>query len=153
MNKAFVREPDVPRDVRCPHCEIIGLPVGRATIEAHLPEEARRHLADANAFFCPNPRCPVGYFDIFEQNTAGEHFQNSVYPKYPNAPICSCFELYAQDVIQDARAGNASGVRLLIERSEGREALCRVCSPDGQCCVAQVQKLYLKHAEKDTPNG
>lgn len=156
MNKAFVREPDPPKNLRCPQCEAIGLPVGGATLAEHVPSAHRKHLSEADACFCPNPKCLVGYFDAFAQSIPVDHLHRGVYPKDPDAPICSCFSLAARDVIHDARIGNPEGVRMLISRSRAREAICRVRSPDGRCCIGEVQQLYLKHAHdpnEPSPGG
>ena len=56
VNKAFVREPD-DVDTRCPRCHIIGQPVARHTVLAHLPSDAAARLSDS-ASFCANPRKP-----------------------------------------------------------------------------------------------
>jgi len=151
VNKAFVRDPETPKDMRCPQCTAIGLSIGRSTLEKHLSSENVQQLADTNACFCPNPRCPVGYFDGFNQTVAVDQLDRCVYPKDPEAPICSCFSLSAKDVIHDACCGNPAGVRMLIAKSRSREPICRVSSPDGRCCIGQVQQLYLKHSDRDQP--
>jgi hypothetical protein len=147
MNKAFVREPDPPKHIRCPDCDVIGHPVGQATLAAHLAEPNRQRLAES-ACFCHNPRCKVAYFDGYEQKIAVDQIERSVYPKDPEAPICSCFGLSAEDVIHDAGAGNPAGVRALIAKSKSNEAQCLLRAPDGRCCVAEVQRLYMKHVQQ-----
>lgn len=148
MNKAFVREPDVPAEPRCPKCRLIGRAVGRETVAAHVCAEALQGLAGAG-WFCCNPKCPISYYDAYGQSLPVDVLRRSIYPKDPDAPICSCFGLTADAVIADARAGNPAGVRALIARSRLPDAQCARRAPDGQCCVAAVQRLYARHATHD----
>ena len=142
MNKAFVREPDDP-DPRCPRCELLGRSVARITLAAHLPPEAVPLLSDA-AYYCANPRCPVAYFDASGTEVGVELLHNPAYPKDPAAPVCRCFNIMAEEIERDARAGDAARVKELIAKSRSPQARCAELSPSGQCCLPEVQKLFLK---------
>ena len=143
MNKAFVREPDEP-DPRCPRCGVLGESVGRPTLAAHLPLEAVTQLGES-ACYCANPRCPVAYYDAAGAEVPLTLVREPAYPKDPDAPICSCFGLTAEQVERDARAGDPKRVRELIARAQGPEARCGTAAPGGRSCVGEVQKLFLKH--------
>ena len=147
MNKAFTREPDEPDELHCPRCGALGSPVGAATIAAHLGEGARSSLS-STVCFCPTPTCPVAYFDHFEQTIAASDLNRAVYPKDPQAPICACFKLKADDVEADAQAGNPAGVRELIRMSQTAAARCETLAASGKCCVPEVQKLYMRNTPK-----
>ena len=147
MNKAFVREPDDTLDVRCPRCGVIGTPVARHTVAAHLPAEAVTRLSDT-AYFCANPRCNIAYYDALEQSLAVDLLDHSLFPKDPLAPICSCFGLTAQDVEADAKAGRTDRVKQLIARAQTPEARCDLLAPNGCSCVPEIQRYYLKCSRK-----
>jgi len=143
MNKAFVREPDDTSAARCPKCESLGIAVGAETLAAHLDAEALRPLADA-AFYCPFPKCEVGYFDRFEQTVPADVLRQPAYPKDSSAPICNCFGFTTTDVDADIREGSPRRVRELLARSKSAEARCVMAAPDGRCCMAEVQRYYLR---------
>ncbi|MEX0612680.1 MAG: hypothetical protein WD229_11225 [Pirellulales bacterium] len=146
MNKAFVKEPDDTGTGHCPRCGSLGTPVGAETLAAQLAPDARQGLADA-AFFCPFARCPVAYFDSFERAVEADRLAVPVYPKDPQAPICGCFGFTVEEIEQDIRDGGVERVRGLLARSKGAEADCTRRSPSGQCCIADVQRYYMKHKE------
>jgi len=151
MNKAFVREPDEPDDLHCPRCGAMGQAVSAVTIKAQLREGAAGAPGAASlgssAFFCANPLCEVAYFDGFGQIAPVIQLRQPVYPKDPDAPICACFGLKAEDVAADARAGNPAGVRMLIEKCK-TQTTCETRAANGKCCVDEVQKVYLKNWKK-----
>jgi hypothetical protein len=142
MNKAFVKEND-STDGRCPRCGSPGSPVYRETLEAQLTAEVRSGLNDL-AFFCPYAHCPVVYFDLFERVVEECSVRAPVYPKNPDAPLCACFGLTCDDVEEDLREGTVARTRGCVEKSRTPEARCRITSPSGQSCVAEVQRYYMK---------
>jgi hypothetical protein len=142
MNKAFVREPDQIADY-CPRCGSRGEPVGRETVQSHLPEGKAAVVADP-ANFCPSPRCDVAYFDAFERVILTRDLSKPVYPKDPDAPICACFGLTRRDIEQDIREGVVTRVRAILERAKSPEARCARLAANGQSCVAYVQKYYMQ---------
>lgn len=147
MNKAFVREPDEPDDLHCPACGSVGQSVGAATIAAQVRAGAGAALG-SSACFCPAPTCHVAYFDGFGQTISIDELRAPVYPKDPDAPICPCFGLKAQDVAADAQAGNPAGVRMLIERCRTQGEICATRAANGRCCQDDVQRVYLKNVKR-----
>ena len=143
MNKAFVREPDDNGQARCPKCESLGVPVGPATLAAHLPPPLLRELSET-AFFCPYPKCTVAYFDAFERTAPVDVLARPLFPKDPTAPLCSCFGLSPDDVEQDVREGGATRVRALLEKSKSPEARCLTAAADGRCCMPEVQRYFMR---------
>jgi len=143
MNKAFVREPDDTSAGHCPRCGSLGIAVSAETLAAHLDANALRSLADA-AFYCPFPKCEVGYFDQFEQTVAADRILQPAYPKESNAPICNCFGFSRAEIDADVRDGSPRRVRELLARSKSPEAHCTTAAPDGRCCMAEVQRYYLR---------
>jgi hypothetical protein len=143
MNKAFVREPDNTAAAHCPRCGSLGIAVGGETLRAHLDANALRPLAET-AFYCPFPKCEVGYFDQFEQTVAADLIRNPAFPKDPQAPICNCFGFTIEEIEADLRDGSPKRVRELLTRSKSAEAHCQTASPDGRCCMAEVQRTYLR---------
>lgn len=148
MNKAFVREPDQGAEY-CPRCGSKGQPVGRATVRNYLPTGKTPVVADP-ANFCPSPQCEVAYFDAFERVVLAEELSRPVYPKDPDAPICTCFGLTRQDIEQDVREGVVTRVRAIVEKAQSPEARCAETAANGQSCVAYVQRYYMQCRERQT---
>lgn len=146
MNKAFVKEPDPTSGGRCPRCGSAGQSVGPATLDAHLSADALRNLSEV-AYFCPFPRCEVAYFDAFERVALIDALTKPVYPKSPDAPICGCFGLTIDDIEQDVQEGTPSRCRELLAKAKGPEARCSVMSANGQSCVGDVQRYFMKYRE------
>jgi hypothetical protein len=142
MNKAFVREPDDTGQLHCPACGSLGVAVQRETWQAHVNPGAV-NLAET-AFFCPYAKCEVVYFDMFERRATVEQLQHGVYPKDPQAPLCGCFGLTVEDVQTDVGEGVVTRVRALLARASSPEAACRTKAANGQCCVPEVQRVYMK---------
>ena len=143
MNKAFVREPDDTGERNCPACGSLGIAVQRETWQLHVVDEAADALADA-AYFCSFARCDVVYFDMFERTVETTGVRHAVYPKDPQAPLCACFGLTADDVEADVREGVVTRVRAVVEKAKGPEARCATCAPSGRSCVGDVQRYYMQ---------
>jgi hypothetical protein len=143
MNKAFVREPEETGDRKCPRCGSLGVAVGGATLDAHLSGAARRLVAET-AWFCAFARCDVVYFDAFDRVVDEQVFGKPVYPKDPEAPICSCFGLTLDDVEADIAEGGVTRVRELVEKARSPAARCLQLAPSGQCCVGEVQRTFMQ---------
>jgi hypothetical protein len=143
MNKAFIREPDDTGQLQCPACGSAGIGVSRETWQAHVREDAGARLAET-AFFCPYAKCDVVYFDMFERRVTTEALRHGVYPKDPQAPICGCFGMTAEDIETEVREGSVAGVRELLVKAATPAAHCRTLAASGQCCVSEVQRYFMK---------
>ena len=150
MNKAFVKEDD-DREPRCPQPEGCGGPgvaVPPATVAAQAPETAVAALSD-DVLYCLDPACEVGYFDPWGATIPATALASLSWPKDPNAPLCPCFGMTREDVIEDAERKDPSRLRELIAKSEGPDASCTTRTPDGRCCVTEARRLYLRHLQPD----
>lgn len=143
MNKAFLKEPDETGDVECPRCGAHGQGVGRETVEHHVRTEKVGEVA-ATAFFCPTPGCAVAYFDMFGRMVAVEDLKAPVYPKDLEAPMCACFGLTRDDVEADARDPAPTRLRALVEKTKSPDAQCAVLAANGQCCLPELKRYYMK---------
>ena len=143
MNKAFVREPEFDGRAFCPHCGALGVPVFAPTLDTHIQEDARTRLGDS-AWFCSFARCEVGYFDLFETVVAVDQLTGPVHPKDPDAPLCACFGFTSEDVEADAGDTAPRRIRELLKKSQSEDARCQARAADGQCCLREVQRLYMK---------
>ncbi len=143
MNKAFVREPDDTGQLHCPACGSLGVAVGRDTWQAQVVDAAATGLAET-AFFCPFAKCTVAYFDMFERRVTTDQLRHGVYPKDPQAPVCGCFGMTAEEIEADALAGRVERVRELLAKAKSPDAECHTKSPTGQSCAGEVQRCYLK---------
>jgi hypothetical protein len=142
MNKAFVREPEFDGKAYCPLCGSLGTGVSEATLDHHVQEASRSRLGDA-AWFCSFAKCEVVYFDLFESRIAVDELRTPVYPKDAEAPICACFGFSIEDLQADVSDGTPTRIRELLTKSKSLEANCRVLAADGQCCMREVQRLYM----------
>lgn len=147
MNKAFVREPDNHGMAHCPRCGSLGVAVGRETLAAFLLPEALTAVAES-AFFCPYPTCEIVYFDVFERSVGTSSIRKAIYPKDPNAPICGCFGLTRDDIDQDVRDGGVARCRELIAKARSPAARCSIMAADGQSCVPEVQRCFMKTRQR-----
>lgn len=143
MNKAFIREPDDTGELHCPACGSLGIAVARATWQNHVDESHAQGLAET-AYFCPFARCDVVYFDMFERRVTVGQLHHGVYPKDPQAPICGCFGLKAEDIEADLAEGGVRRVRELIAKAKGPDARCTAMAASGRPCVAEVQRYYMQ---------
>lgn len=143
MNKAFVREPEPDGRAYCPGCGSLGTAVGEATLDQHVRSEHRTTLGDS-AWFCGFARCPVAYFDLYERMVPVSQLRGAIYPKDVNAPICPCFGFTLDDVDQAIDQRSPATIRELLEKSKSSEARCATLAPDGQCCLREVKRLYIR---------
>ena len=146
MNKAFVREPEFDGRAFCPRCGSLGTEVGAAAMDSHIRPATRKNMADA-AWFCGYPPCEVAYFNLFESVVTVAELNGPVTPKDPQAPLCACFGLTAEDVEADVRDGTPTRIRELNAKSKSPEARCATLAANGQCCMTEVRKLYMKLRE------
>jgi hypothetical protein len=143
MNKAFVREPEFDGRAYCPRCGTQGLPVGSGPLDTHIRAESRAKMQDA-AWYCSYGRCDVVYFNQFETVVSTDELKAPVYPLDLDAPICACFGLVYDDIEADVREGHPTRIRELLAKSQSPAARCQTLALDGQCCMREVQRLYMK---------
>jgi bacterioferritin-associated ferredoxin len=70
--------------------------------------------------------------------------RHPVYPKDPQAPICACFGLTAEEVEADVAEGGVTRVRALIEKAKSPAAHCGTAAASGQSCIGEVQRYFMK---------
>lgn len=152
MSRAFVKEADA-KEPRCPSppgCGGTGIAVSSATIQANVAIEARVEF-HGDAFFCPDPDCTIAYFDGFGTRIERSAMLRRAWPKDPDAPVCSCFEVTAADIEEWADRGAKVKVRELIDRTKGADAKCLTLAPDGRCCEEKVRRVFLRALGLDSP--
>jgi hypothetical protein len=149
MNKAFVRESDPDAGGHCPRCGALGAAVRSATLDAQVIPQVRSRMSDS-AWFCTFARCQVAYFDQFEAIVTVDELRRPVYPKDAETPICACFGFGIGDIEADVRDGAPTRIRALLEKSKSPDAHCVTAAADGQCCMREVQRLYIKMRESSS---
>lgn len=142
MNKAFLKEPEQGAEY-CPACKSLGQPVSHVTLDALVRLEFRKRLGSL-ACFCPFPTCEVAYFDAFERSVSVEALTQPIYPKSAQAPICACFGLTIEDVEADVAEGVVTRVKAAVARAKTPEAACQRNAANGQSCVSEIQKCFLR---------
>ena len=146
MSKAFTRDPEAA-EPRCPPpegCGSAGIPVTRKTLLAQLPESLARAFSES-AYYCPNPRCIVAYFDAWGTQAPATALRRTSYPKSPAAPLCSCFGITASEIREDAEAGRKDRIRDRVVRAASDEARCETEAPCGSSCAVDARRIFLKH--------
>ena len=143
MNKAFVREPDADARLLCPRCASPGTAVGNSPVETYVRPESQAALRDA-AWYCGNSACEVAYFNMFEQTVCVSELVTPVYPYDLDAPMCACFGFTSDDVEADIEDGQPVRIRVLLAKSQSPQARCQTLAVDGNCCMREVQRLYMK---------
>lgn len=143
MSKAFLREPDIDTQAFCPRCGSLGTAVGEVTLRAQLQPAALDKLAPTG-WFCPHPPCEVAYFDACGAFAEVAELRHRVAPKHADAPLCACFGFATADLDADVRDGTPTRLRALLAQSQTAEARCAERAANGQCCVPEVRKLYLR---------
>lgn len=142
MNKAFLREPD-QTDSLCPGCQSVGQTVGPQTLNAHLPPEVRRTLAES-AYFCPNSRCRVVYYDDFAGIVTREVMQGPISAKDADAPLCACFGVMRSEIESDVENGVVTRTRAAVLKAQSDQAKCATMAPNGRTCVPELQGHYIR---------
>lgn len=97
-----------------------------------------------SAWFCGFAKCEVAYFDLFEKVILADQLRHPVYPKDPEAVICPCFGFTSSDVDDAIYERSPEPIRELLAKSKSKEARCSTLAPDGQCCMREVQRLYIR---------
>ena len=143
MNKAFCREPDQSRAVRCPACGNEGTVVSTETLAAHVAPDAVERLGEPLAF-CATDTFDVAYFDLLERSVPVAEARGLPWPKDPGGTLCACFGLTADDVDADITAGSVDRVRDVVRRAGQPGAECGLRAADGRSCTARVQRYYLR---------
>ena len=138
-----MKEGDAP-DPRCPACTSPGEPVGIPTLDAQLSPEDRKAIGD-RAYYCPSPACPTAYFSAWEATIPLARLKTRSWPKDPNAPLCPCFGLLAEDIVADARSGRKTRVQEIREEADAPDARCPKLCPDGRPCVPHVMRLFREN--------
>ena len=150
MNKAFVKE-DNDRQPRCPEpdgCGGPGVSVSLTTLGAQVPEADAARLSDEVLYY-DDPNCEVAYFDPWGASIPASRVSSPTWPKDPSAPLCPCFGLSREDVIEDAGRRDPLRIRELMKKAEGPDASCQTSTPDGKCCLTLVRRLYFRHLPPD----
>ena len=143
MNKAFVREPEFDGRAYCPRCGSLGTAVGAAAMDTHIQAGSRAKLAET-AWFCAYPPCEAAYFNLFETVVTVDELRGPVYPKDQASPLCACFGVTVAEVEADARDATPTRLKELHAKSTSPEARCSELAANGQCCLPEARKLYLR---------
>ena len=61
--------------------------------------------------------------------------------------MCNCFAFTAAEIDADASRRNAAAGGELLARSKSPEAHCLTASPDGRCCMSEVQRYYMRRGD------
>jgi len=149
VSRAFVKEPEsaAPGCPSPPGCGGAGVPVSRATLQAHLRPQAAARFADG-ACFCPNPSCEVAYFDAGRERALRDELVAPAWPKHATAPLCACFGVTQQAFEELGRSGDKPAMRAILERAASPEARCASAAADGRCCATEARRAFLRGLER-----
>jgi hypothetical protein len=145
MSRAFIKEPETPGP-GCPSppgCGGAGVPVPRVTLLARLGTDVAARF-EGEACFCPDPACPVAYFDARGERATRDELLEPVFPKHQGAPLCPCFGVSREALEQLARRGDKAGMRAFLERTGSAEARCATRTADGRSCATEARRAFLR---------
>ncbi|MCA9248564.1 MAG: hypothetical protein KDA42_15670, partial [Planctomycetales bacterium] len=106
-----------------------------------------RQKIGAAGWFCPFGACEIAYFDLLGANVSVAQLQRPVFPKDPDASICACFEFTYSEIEADVAEGTPIRIRELLAKSQSDAARCQQVAANGQCCLREVQKIYMRLRE------
>ncbi len=148
MSRAFIKEAEAPGPA-CPSppgCGGAGVPVSRVTLLARLGPDVAARL-EGEAFFCPDPACPVAYFDTRGERATRDELLEPAFLKHQGAPLCACFGVSREAIEDLARRGDKAGMRAFLERAGSPEARCASRAADGRSCATEARRVFLRALE------
>jgi hypothetical protein len=116
-----------------------------ATLAAALPGEAGASLG-TEVFYCPNPACPVAYYDAWGNTVPAASLERPAYPKDSGGPVCSCLGIGAEEIAAEAGKGLKDLLLRILEHIRTGEAACERRAPDGRSCERTARRLFLEAA-------
>jgi len=133
----------------CPKSETTGKRVERITLESLLRSEFHSSIGSGQWFYCPDPKCPVAYFDA-EGHTLDKSALSvrvGVKENSPPRPICYCFDHSIEEIQEEVAATGTSKVPDSITE-KCRQGLheCEFKNPQGSCCLGNVRAV-MKEAQ------
>ena len=140
--------------VNCPTCAGRGLPcsgpskVPAITVQHLIRREHHAQLPAGEFYFCPQRQCETVYFDEAGHEIRKGQLSTKVWRKEAelDAPVCYCFSVSAQEIVEDARKHGVPRIPLEIrEKIRAGLCACEIKNPRGTCCLGDVA-YWVKQA-------
>ncbi len=146
-----VKQTDWPAAMSCPVTGRRSKQVDLLTVRS-LVRQLPLGMPPAAYYFCDDPACDVVYFPSNPQaplfRRAELWVRVGVKEKDDPIPVCYCFGVTRQDIVDEIRAAGRSAVaeRITAEVKAGNCA-CEVKNPSGRCCLGQIAKIAKLSAQ------
>lgn len=130
----------------CPATGTGGLAVKQVTLGNHVAPEHWRWVASEGFHFCPEPSCPIIYFN----NAAGAYFtQQEIRTRVgiktgPSpTPVCYCTNVTAEDIAEEIQVkGCCKSLEDIMRYTHARTGkFCHITNPAGRCCGKHVAEI------------
>lgn len=144
-----MKEPEA-QEPRCPApdgCGGLGDAVPRDLVRGRLRAGVRVEFA-ASAYFCPNPKCAVAYFDNWGGLVLVDAVVELPYPKNPAGVLCACLGVRPEEIVEEAKTAAPCRIREIIAASNQDPARCRALMPNGRSCAEDARKLFYRSAAR-----
>lgn len=155
MSRAFVKESEA-KEPRCPvsvgGCGGSGIPVTLATVRANFSGTDVPEF-HGDIFYCPDPSCPIAYFDGFGTRIDRAQRSRKAWPKDPDGFACSCFQVSVEAIEEFALSGNKAAMRDLLNRAASGEARCPTQAPDGRNCAPEIRRIFMRTLGLEPPGS
>ena len=145
---------DTGGDARCPRNGDKGAAVELLTVKALLCEQALRTVTKGPYRFCPDPHCPVVYFDHERRVFTTADLRVPVWHKQPPGErmICYCFGETEASIAGEIEAtGSCIAPARIREHIAAGRCACEVRNPRGVCCLGDLNEFIsrIKHRLAD----
>ncbi len=138
----------VGRREACPLSGTAGVAVEvDPTVGAHVRESTWDRLAQVHAlWFCPEPSCPVVYYDDAKEAIWGVDDLKTrvgVKTELDPVPVCYCRRVtrarIAEEILEKGCCDSLQDIKEFTKANTGK--LCLVTNPSGRCCGAHVRRV------------
>ena len=138
----------IQNDDKCPSCGLVGVSVGKFTVEHLVTDDNRNNVNGANYNVCMNENCDVVYYCIETDTNFLKHqvkvpiwFKKDANPKY----ACYCSKVTEQQVIDAVLMHGAKTIREVNQITGSmKKSDCQKNNPMGVCCHKIIQEAINK---------
>ncbi len=152
---SFTGVPSGEHERPCPACSEPGRRVSSTTVRSLVTAHRRVEVVDQDYCFCPNPSCPVIYFEpetgkVFMKGDVRVRvwFKEAEEP----LPICYCSNLARWQIVEAVRQGNHTIEAVRRATGANLTGQCLTENPTGHCCHQVFQQIIDETLGRRAPD-